>query len=568
MSCMKSLKALVSLMIAASIFANLITASAQSGKVVSFTVSVYSYTENGYIVEATELTHDGQISPIEVISELAGAQAEASSGYLMSAFGLAELDFGAQSGWIYKINGVSPPISAAQYKLRSGDALDWIYIVDREQYDIYPPGSASQTSQPSSGSVSTSSQIQQPGGQSSVSSVVPPQESSLPVSSSAGAAYSSGSSQQAGSSGSASYEASASSALEDYASASESMAAEGSSDTAAVSGMSEIMSTLGSAAFQPESNDDARIDAAISRAAELLQNNPGTWSALALHSIGADVSDSVKSRAESEYNASRGSDNVTSGIRALLNFAACGGEDGYIDAAKALLDSEDIDKTGVNGPVFALILLCETGICDAHWSREALSELITEYQHENGGFSLSRELEPDADITAMAVTALFLSGIETDAAERGLDYLSSVQSSSGGMSSMGQENCESAAQAIIAVISAGGSIYDDAFVKNGATLLDAMLEYECEGGGFSHIKGGQPDIMATEQALMALSAVKFREIPYSGIFDVLEDEAAALYPHADIIAASAIVIALFAVLIAAGVICYKSVSKGAEVRRR
>lgn len=38
------------------------------------------------------------------------------------------------------INGMAPPISAAQYKLRSGDRLDWIYLTSNEQYGVYPPG--------------------------------------------------------------------------------------------------------------------------------------------------------------------------------------------------------------------------------------------------------------------------------------------------------------------------------------------------------------------------------------------------------------------------------------------
>ena len=140
---MKALKAAVaSIIVAAALFTNLISVISQAYSAVSFTVAVYSYTENRYIVKMTELTYDEQVSPINVLSRLDEANAEISGGYVKSAFGLKEREHGAESGWVYMINGTAPPISAAQYKMKSGDRLDWIYLTSNEQYNIYPPGSS------------------------------------------------------------------------------------------------------------------------------------------------------------------------------------------------------------------------------------------------------------------------------------------------------------------------------------------------------------------------------------------------------------------------------------------
>ena len=51
----------------------------------------------------------------------------ASDGYIKSISGLGEFDCGAQSGWLYKVNGVSPSISTRYYTLKPGDRVELIY---------------------------------------------------------------------------------------------------------------------------------------------------------------------------------------------------------------------------------------------------------------------------------------------------------------------------------------------------------------------------------------------------------------------------------------------------------
>ncbi len=50
-----------------------------------------------------------------------------SSGYVRSIGGLAERDCGAQSGWLYRINGEFMNYSSKYCKLQAGDVLEFLY---------------------------------------------------------------------------------------------------------------------------------------------------------------------------------------------------------------------------------------------------------------------------------------------------------------------------------------------------------------------------------------------------------------------------------------------------------
>lgn len=50
-----------------------------------------------------------------------------STAYIKSINGQSAGDKSAQSGWIYKVNGKSPNVSAGSFKLQDGDTLAWIY---------------------------------------------------------------------------------------------------------------------------------------------------------------------------------------------------------------------------------------------------------------------------------------------------------------------------------------------------------------------------------------------------------------------------------------------------------
>ncbi|MGN0520327.1 MAG: DUF4430 domain-containing protein [Candidatus Fimenecus sp.] len=49
------------------------------------------------------------------------------NGYVKSIGGLAEFDCGAQSGWLYKVNGELPNVSCKYYTLQAGDCIEFVY---------------------------------------------------------------------------------------------------------------------------------------------------------------------------------------------------------------------------------------------------------------------------------------------------------------------------------------------------------------------------------------------------------------------------------------------------------
>ena len=51
-------------------------------------------------------------------------------GYIEEIGGLWEKDFGAKSGWKYYVNGSAPMMSCADYVLKDGDSVQWVYTLN------------------------------------------------------------------------------------------------------------------------------------------------------------------------------------------------------------------------------------------------------------------------------------------------------------------------------------------------------------------------------------------------------------------------------------------------------
>lgn len=200
-----------------------------------------------------------------------------------------------------------------------------------------------------------------------------------------------------------------------------------------------------------------------------------------------------------------------------------------------------LDKQGTNGLVFGLLLMDSMRYeipADAADTREGLIEKILSSQIKDGGFNLtSIDPQSDVDMTAMALQALapyynsektyryVQQGTKQDqvksvrqVVDEALQFLSSSQQESGGFTSWGSENSESCSQVLIALTSLGidpGN--DQRFIKNGNTVIDGLMQYHMEKGGFIHSKeydeenpNADPDksnTMASDQALCALTAL-------------------------------------------------------------
>lgn len=190
---------------------------------------------------------------------------------------------------------------------------------------------------------------------------------------------------------------------------------------------------------------------------------------------------------------------------ALSGFGECPEE--LIRAAA--YDNADLDRQGLNAWIWALIAAnCYGAEPEGLNTRESLAEHIAGAALADGGYTLRGE-SADCDMTAAAIYAL--APLEEypaarKALEAAVDCLTELQLENGGFASMGIENCESAAQAIIAFTAAG---YDQSDSRVSRALA-AMLEYRREGG-FAHTPDGGKNGAASVQALQALTALRLRE---------------------------------------------------------
>lgn len=246
------------------------------------------------------------------------------------------------------------------------------------------------------------------------------------------------------------------------------------------------------------------------------------WLVIALARSGRDVPDSYYDSVVKAVQSAKGqlSDKKsTEYARTILALTAIGKDPadvGGYDLLAGLADMDDVTYQGINGAIFALLAL-DSGKYDVpaaaeggtQTTRDGLVAYILAQQLSDGGWALSGT-SADPDVTAMALQALapYRTGDETvDAAvDKGVQLLSDMQLSDGGYSSWGTLNSESCAQVLIALATLGiDPVSDSRFVKNGLTVLDALLAYAVSGG-FRHTVDGEADAIATEQALCALTA--------------------------------------------------------------
>ena len=216
-----------------------------------------------------------------------------------------------------------------------------------------------------------------------------------------------------------------------------------------------------------------------------------------------------------------------------------------------------VGKQGVNGLVYALITLDSKGFEtpeDSEFSREWLLSEILKEQNEDGGFGLVPGTS-DCDMTAMTLTALAPYKDELgEAIDKAVGYLSASQNESGMYESFGDANPESISQVIIALSTLGiDPETDERFIKGGNTLIEGLDKFRLEDGTYSHIQGEDWDLMATEQALLALTAIDRYRSGHPGIYELSGYE---LTINDDGAAASLVPVIATVVLIAAAVIIF------------
>ncbi len=262
------------------------------------------------------------------------------------------------------------------------------------------------------------------------------------------------------------------------------------------------------------------VEQSIQSTKQYIQSNGilDDFSAIALKVAGENVPDEyindVKERVITNDGSFR---NVTEYEKMVLGLSAAGVDAsnflGY-DLVEKIYSNERMTSQGNNGVIYALLAMDSGSYevpSDAKWTRGKLVNYLLEQQLDGGSWSLFGE-KGSVDITGMALAALSPYQDQEKvqlAIDEAVSWISSVQDENGGFSddNNGGDASETTAQVIIGLASIGIDPADSRFVKqSGVNLVQHLLSYQQDNGGFAHIKGQEANDMATTQALLALSA--------------------------------------------------------------
>ncbi|MCQ2547713.1 MAG: terpene cyclase/mutase family protein [Clostridia bacterium] len=222
----------------------------------------------------------------------------------------------------------------------------------------------------------------------------------------------------------------------------------------------------------------------------------------------------------------KGKTSYTNNDKGILAFTA-GGYDatnicGYNLVAK-LADYDAIVAQGINGPVYALMALdsgnyeipkAPEGVTQA--SRENLVKAILDGRiAENGLWAYGKATDPDVDMTSMVLVALapYVADKEVKAAvDNGIKFLSENMGETGAYSSWGSANSNSTAVAIWAICANGiNPDKDKRFIDNHVSVLDGLLSFAVETGGFGYTNNKTINQAGTQQSYEALLAFEALE---------------------------------------------------------
>ena len=171
-----------------------------------------------------------------------------------------------------------------------------------------------------------------------------------------------------------------------------------------------------------------------------------------------------------------------------------------------LLDFEAVTRQGVNGAAWALMALdaVDDNSGDIGAVRERYISYILSAQNDDG--SIGGIVGSEVDMTAMCLRALAPYTERSDiasACDRGVDFIIERQGTSGGFPSPYGESSETVSQVLLA-FDAIGVVLDDPRLNADVSLIDVLLYYQNRDGGFTHNVGGESNLIATEQAVLAL----------------------------------------------------------------
>ncbi|MGG0289453.1 DUF4430 domain-containing protein [Bacillus pacificus] len=273
----------------------------------------------------------------------------------------------------------------------------------------------------------------------------------------------------------------------------------------------------------------AQVNEAISKTSEkMLQDGiESDWVALALSRSGKDIPieaklnyvKAVTEKVEKRINRFSATDLA----RTIIMMNAMNADPKMVGAHNLVQKLYESDKVNsVTGYTFALLAFDTKKYeipVDSKWNRVALVDALLNAQHTDGGWTYdnasSKDSASSVDVTGMVLSALAPYQERADvkpAVQKAVAYLYNEQLENGGFSADGQENSNSAAQAII-----GLSLVKDVDQNRLHKAVQNLLSYQLPNGEFKWLPGDQNGSgMATEQALLAL--LQFKDLGKS-IYD-------------------------------------------------
>ncbi len=197
----------------------------------------------------------------------------------------------------------------------------------------------------------------------------------------------------------------------------------------------------------------------------------------------------------------------------------------YNDFVVATLKNT-IGSLGIMSYIYGLILTDCGSYTNTTCSREDILDMLLSLQNNDGGWALTGTVS-DVDVTAMAVQAMARYNDYAKvkiSIDKALSFLSQRQKSDGDFQSYGTPNAESTAQVMMALNALNINYKTDKrFIKNGKTVYDGMMKYQCTDGGFSHIVGTKSNAMATVQILCALVSIQHYEKNLPSFFAFMDN---------------------------------------------
>lgn len=211
---------------------------------------------------------------------------------------------------------------------------------------------------------------------------------------------------------------------------------------------------------------------------------------------------------------------------AILNSTFCGYSAVNILGKNLIIQFDEFDnleKESLESLCYALLALnsnpYKISKDDKNFSENLCIEYILKHQNSDGGFKLTINAK-NSDVTSTALALIALSEYKDNkkiikTINLGLEYIKKNQNIYGGFDIKGQPSSIPLSYVIMALCSLGIPIDTPEFNPNSDNLISVLINrYSNIDGSFANELNGKEDILATELAILALSATKNNKSPF------------------------------------------------------